>query len=254
MAVNDTKRFQWGQGLVFNITSDICLGVLSKSWKLIPEPESLKIPLAACRGDKTVLSKINFRVEAIFHEMTPEWFADLFGGTIATGGLLYRKETLTRSGNTFTMTPPAGGTQAIVGEPLIRDIVNNTFRTVAVATAEDVSFTRSGLVLTCHADDDAQSIEVMYIYSDTGTASGKIIVPTQTLPGVVRLVLPWALQNPDTGTIVYHTFDCQKCVPTKLPEFGGDVQTLHEFAVGFDVNVEADGDLVYYPNGYNPTY
>lgn len=258
MAKNDRKLLQYGIGLVYNVTSGLCLGEFAADWKIIPELKVDDIPFAHVFDDGAVPIGRRFRVQATLQELTPQWLADFTGCALANGGKFYLKENVTSSAGTITLTKGAGGTEGFVGIASCKHIASDTYRVEDSSAVANVSFTRSGKTLTLHGSDiglNGEVFEVAYFYTDSATTDGKMVIDPTLIPGQVALLLPWAYVNPKTGAISHYVvWDCTKCVFTKLPEIGGAVQGRHSMQFEARVIVQSAGDLVVYWNGYNPTY
>ena len=258
--VSDTSRMQpksiqRALGLMFNATDYICLGRLAQASMFEIELASEKIKYADRTGSKTIPVESSYRIQGTLKELTPGWISRFTAGSLATGGQIYYKETVTKSGATLTLTHGSGGTE---GGLLILDVTDTTNKTqrkkVSASPVADDSYTLATKILTLHASDTGTTFEVTYIYTDSATADGKIIVPSQTFPGLCRILLACQMVNPNTGAVTYQVVDCAKCQPTGKMPFGGDVQKLLDTPITFDVMNEVDGDIVIYPNGYNPGF
>ena len=240
---------------MFDATTYQCAGRLAQASVFEMELASEKIKYADRIGSLTLPTESNYRIQATLKELTPGWITRFSGGSLATGGEFYKRETITRSGNTLTLTNGSGGTE---GGLLILDVTDTTNRTarkkVGSSPAANDSYTLSGKVLTLHASDSGTTFDITYIYTDSATTDGKIVVPSQVFPGQCRILLAHQLLNTSTGAVTYEVVDCAKCQPIgKLP-LGGDSQKLVDIPIEFDVMNEVDGDIVIYPNGYNPGF
>lgn len=254
MAVNDLKGISYAQGLVFNITDRICLGTIDAGWRLKPTQRNVELPFAHVNGSVMVPFPGSAELVCRFRQMTAQWLSALTGNSVATGALYYKKASFTASTTTITLTPVGTGVVDVIDITYMGD---GTKRIIGGATVAGTTLTRSSATLTMHASDAGNGgvWEIVYLYADTAASDSKIIMSPTAFPGEVRLLLPQARVNNKTGAVEYEILDAQRCMPKVLPELGGlTPQEFLEFEMTFHVVNENSGDLVWYCNGYNPTY
>lgn len=253
MAANDRKGLMFGRGLVMDATNNLCLGEFATNWEAEAETTIERLKFAHVKGSMPVEIDENWKFRAKFREITPAWLAAATGNSVATGALYYNLANFTASTTTITLSPAGTGVEEIV---LLKYIAGDTYRTIAGSAVQDVSLSRSGATLTMHNSDagNAGVWQVGYFYADTAATDGKIVISPTAFPSRIRLLAPFAWRNPVTGTITYGVLDSQKAVCTKKPKLGGNIQEFHEQDIEFDLVNVASNDLIFYTNGYNPTY
>lgn len=253
MAANDRKLLSFGRGLVFDATNRICLGEFSSMWEAEPVTTIERLKYAHVKGSLPIETDEQWIFRAKFRELTPALLAKATGGAVATGALYYNLVNLTASSTTLTITPAGTGVVDVVH---LYYISGDTYRTIAGSAVQDVSVSRSGATCTLHASDAGVggTFQVGYLYADTAAADGKIVIDPTAFPSRFRLLAPFAMRNPKTGAMSYGVLDAQKAQWIKKPKLGGNVQEFAEHEVEFELINTASNDLIYYPNGYNPSY
>jgi len=253
MAVNDRKGLSFGRGLVFDATNNLCLGEFATNWEAEPETTIERLKFAHVKGSLPVEIDENWKFRAKFRELTPALFAMMTGNSVATGALYYNIANFTASTLAITLTPIGTGVDEVLYMKLISA---DTYRTIAGSAVQDVSATRSGATITLAASDAGTNgvFQIAYLYADTAATDGKIVISPTTFPSRIRLVAPFAWRNPVSGAVTYGVLDSAKAVCTKKPKLGGNVQEFAEHDVEFDLINSAANDLIFYTNGYNPTY
>lgn len=253
----ERKRIMQVMGTVFNVTDYIELGSVARGWQFSREVTEKDYAYADRLGKIVLPVGSNHRLSARMIEPTPAWFARMTGGTVENGRGKWTTEVITRAANTITLTNGAAANQAVVG---IARVVSTTDKTrrykVASSPVAGASYTLATNVLTVHADDTGTTFEVTYYWTDTSALAGsKLVIPVQTMPGKIRILLPYIYQNLDDGTFDKTLYiDCANVQPIGGFTIGGEVQS--DVEVPFDAVAlnETAGDITMYFDNYNPLY
>lgn len=243
-------------GLVFDVTDYIHLGNTAKSWKFAQEYQKEELPLADRVGVRSLNVMAKYKLESTLRQFTAALAARMTGGTSANGLMRIVRETITKSGNTVTLTSGAGANQAVVGIINVYDTVNKTYRAKAGAAAANEAYTLATNVLTMHASDTGTTFEVTYAYTDTSSSIGtKLVIPSQSFPSQCRVLLPYAYQQTDGSfPSKWMIVDAQKALPVGPIEIGAEAQAFVEIPFNCDILNEADGDLTFYFDSFNPAF
>lgn len=218
VATNEMYRTLYGKGEIMNVTANMpYLGF--EDVELMTDVTEFELPMGGgLSPDKAVLNgDVIRKLKTTFHQISPDLFAILYGGTKTTGA----GEKVSRGSESLLLVDPGTLEMTLANIPTDDGAVfiyrleesNPVWFSQAVAAAEDV-YSIAAAVCTFHADNDDDMVYAFYAYAVA--AGDKVVIDTDDLPAEAHLICVLkgnAWGNPDIQLVL----DIPSAIPKPPP-------------------------------------
>jgi len=235
-----------GEGMVLDVTNDLTYGEVMPGWEVSLGRQLDTIQRSDSGGDVHLLNRWQVSGTVTIRELTSALFAAITGAT-ETSSASYKAikgEAQTVPATPYTVTLDNGGAnETIVGVSKVWNKTLSKYLMEAAAAASGVSYSRVDDALTFHADEEADVLEIDYVYS-TDTAGTKVSLKQNSSPSDIELILVWERLDwrlkSESDSLIARVKNVQFTGDLKL---GGAQGSIHEVALSFVGSIEADDDF-----------